>query len=220
LAISKEALSLLSRGKIGPINEKQKEILGMANKNIDRLSLLINDILDVSKIEAKKMSLNREDIHLNKFMEETCKGWELEAKKKKIDFSLSQPENSIALCVDLNRLSQILANLINNALKFTPAGGRIIVSVSDRDSDVEFSIADTGFGMRMEDIPKIFEKFQQLGRTYGPGIKGTGLGLSIVKSLVELHGGTITVESEVDKGSVFRFTIPKEIKENSVKGEA
>jgi PAS domain S-box-containing protein len=209
LAISKEALSLLLREKVGPVSVKQNEILKIASTNIDRLCFLIDDILDFSKIEAGKMEIHKESLDVIPIVEESCKGWKLRADFKKIALNMTAPEGPLVLPVDKIRFLQILSNLLNNAAKFTPEGGRIEIAVEDQPDAVKFSVSDSGPGIAPDDLPKLFQKFQQLKRTHGPGARGTGLGLSIVKSLVELHGGEIAVKSALGKGSNFMFRLPK-----------
>ncbi len=212
LAISKEALSLILRGKLGQVTAQQKEILTTASNNIDRLSLLINDVLDFSKIEAGQMKIYRELVDVTALVKESYEGWKLRANLKKIDFGLELPSKPIKLMLDKLRFIQILSNLLNNAIKFTPENGKVQLVLEETPQDVKFSVVDTGAGISQEDLPKIFGKFQQLNRTHGPGYQGTGLGLNITKSLVELHGGQLTVESEEAKGSKFMFNIPKSVK--------
>lgn len=209
LAISKEALSLLKREKVGPLSDKQKEIISMADSNIDRLGILINDILDIAKMEDGKMELHKETLEILAVVRENCKGWQMRVNTKNITLDVITPDNPVMLNVDKARFLQILSNLINNAIKFTPESGRINVLVEEVEDVVSFSVADSGPGIAKEDFPKLFQKFQQLNRAYGPGMQGTGLGLSIAKTLVELHGGLIQVESELGRGTTFRFTIPK-----------
>ncbi len=209
LAISKEALSLLLRGKVGEIVPKQKEIVTIASSNIDRLCYLIDDILDFSKIEAGRMEIHKEPWDIIPIIEESCNGWKLRTDFKKIALQLNAPSGPIIIPLDKIRFLQILSNLLNNAAKFTPEGGRIEIIVKDEKDAARISVIDSGPGIAPEDIPKLFQKFQQLKRTHGPGARGTGLGLSIVKSLVELHGGEIAVKSELGKGSEFIFRLPK-----------
>ncbi len=209
LAISKEALSLILRGKVGDVAEKQKEILILANANLDRLAFLINDVLDFAKMEAGKLEVHKELIDIIPILQESYDGWKLKADSQKIDLRLTAPDKPIILLVDKIKFLQILANLLNNALKFTPEGGRINLRVEDMPAVVKFSVMDTGPGIAQEDIQKLFQKFQQLKRTPGPGYQGTGLGLNIAESLIKIHGGTIHVESELGKGSQFVFTLPK-----------
>jgi two-component system sensor histidine kinase VicK len=209
LAISKEALSLVLRNKVGGITDKQKEILTMASSNIDRLNMLINDILDFSKIDAGKMELHKEKQDILPTIKDCCEGWKLRTNLKKISLQLVSSDHPVILDVDKIRFIQILSNLLNNAVKFTPEGGKIKVVVEDKNTAVQFSVIDTGVGIASEDFPKLFQKFQQIKRTQGAGARGTGLGLNIAKALVEMHGGNISVESQVGKGSKFSFTIPK-----------
>lgn len=209
LTVSIQALSLILGGKVGEIPEKQKEFLNIASSNLDRLAFLINDILDITKIEAGKLELHKEKIDIIQVVKESCDGWQLQANSKKINFSLKAPDKSILFFVDKMRFLQVLSNLINNAMKFTPEQGCIEVLVEETSDQCKFSVKDSGSGIAKEDFPKLFQKFKQLHRVAQPGIQGTGLGLNIVKSLVELHGGQVNVESELGKGSTFSFTIPK-----------
>jgi PAS domain S-box-containing protein len=209
LAISKEALSLILRRKVGAVPPQQEEILSMASANIDRLGYLINDILDATKVSAGKMTLNREMINVIDLVKENYEGWKLKAETKHINFTLDVMEGTLVIYIDRVRFMQILSNLISNAIKFTPEFGSVDVILEEMTSIVKFSVKDTGLGISSEDMPKIFQKFQQLQRVYGPGMQGTGLGLNITKSLVELHGGQISVDSEFGKGTMFVFTIPK-----------
>lgn len=210
LAISKEALSLILRNKVGEVPPQQREIVSMASANIDRLGYLINDILDAAKVSAGKMTLNKEMLDVVALVREGFEGWKMEAARKHIDFTLDVREKTLAVNVDRVRFMQILSNLLSNAIKFTPESGRVSVTVEEMADWVRFLIKDNGIGIAEADIPKIFQKFHQLQRVYGPGVQGTGLGLNITKSLVELHGGQIFVDSEEGKGTTFAFTIPKD----------
>jgi len=210
LAISREALSLILRGKIGEISEKQNDIVSMASKNLDRLGYLINDILDIAKIEAGRMDLFKEMIDVSKLVKECCDAWKLKTATKELNLECNIPASKLEIPVDKTRFMQVLSNLINNAVKFTPPKGKVTVSINERGEYVEFSVKDSGVGISEEDSKKLFQKFQQVNRTPGAGAKGTGLGLSIVKSLIELHGGEVGVESKINKGSRFFFTIPKQ----------
>lgn len=209
LAISKEALSLLLRGKVGEVTGKQKEIMTIASSNIDRLCFLIDDILDFSKIEAGRMEIHKEPIDIIPAITESFNGWKLRADLKKITLRMKAPAGPLVIPVDKIRFVQILSNLLNNAVKFTPEDGTVDLTVEEKEDVIKFSIVDTGPGIAQEDLPKLFQKFQQLKRTHGPGAKGTGLGLNISKVLVELHGGQIAAESQLGHGSNFTFTIPK-----------
>lgn len=209
LSIVKEGLSLLRRERVGRLSGQQKEVVAMTADNIDRLSVLIDDILDVSKLEAGRMTLSKEPVNVVDLIKENCRGWFLQADTKDIRMRLKAAAGAIILAVDKVRFIQIFSNLLSNAVKFTPEGGTIDIMVEEMADKVKFAVRDTGPGIDPENVPRLFEKFRQFSRTYGPGRQGTGLGLSITKSLVELHGGYSGVESEVGKGSTFFFTLPK-----------
>jgi len=209
LAISKEALSLILRKKAGEVTAQQEEIITMASANIDRLGYLINDILDATKVSAGKMALSKETLNIINLVRENFEGWKLKAETKNIELTLTAAEEVLTMPIDRVRFMQILSNLVSNAIKFTPEFGKIEIIVEEMADMVKFLVRDSGVGISEEDIPKIFQKFQQLERKYGPGKQGTGLGLNISKSLVELHGGQMFVDSKVGKGTTFAFTIPK-----------
>jgi nitrogen-specific signal transduction histidine kinase len=208
LSITKEAISLILEGATGDINAEQTEILGIARNNVERLARIINGLLDVSRIEAGKVELRKQDVDLQALVHEIVLGFEGKAREKGLEMRLELPEKGLRVYADEDKLSQIFTNLIDNAIKFT-AEGRIEVSAADGDREIVCRVRDTGIGITPEGLPKIFDKFTQFGRKDGPGEKGTGLGLSIVKGLVEVHGGTIRVESELGRGTSLTFTLPK-----------
>lgn len=211
LAISKQAISLFSRGVLGEINDKQKEIIAIAGASLDRLGLLINDILDVSKMEAGHMELRKEKLDIVPVIKDIYRDWQLIAEVNKIRLKLAVPQTRLQLPIDKMRLTQILNNLINNAFKFTPPEGTVTIAVEEDDQGVTFSVRDTGPGIPPENLAMLFKKFVQLHRGTISGSQGTGLGLHIVKSLVELHGGRVGVKSEPGKETVFYFTLPKTV---------
>ena len=208
LSITKEAISLILERATGEINAEQTEILGIARNNVDRLARIINGLLDVSRIEAGKVELRKQDVDLQALVHEIVLGFESKAREKGLELRLELPEKGLRVYADEDKLSQIFTNLIDNAIKFT-AEGKIEVSAADGGREIVCQVRDTGIGITPEDLPKIFDKFTQFGRKDGPGEKGTGLGLSIVKGLVEVHGGTIRVESELGRGTSLTFTVPK-----------
>ena len=209
LAIIKEGLSLVLDGVVGEISKKQSDVLATAKNNIDRLARIINNLLDISKIEAGKVELKRESLDMVGLARQIISSFEPGLKEKNLELRVNIPERQIDVFVDPDKITQVFTNLIGNALKFTERG-YIEISLQEKEKEIECIVADTGFGISKEDLPKVFSKFQQLfGRLPGPGEKGTGLGLSISKGIIELHGGKIRVESEAGKGSKFIFTIPK-----------
>ncbi len=210
LSITKEGISLILDGVTGSINAKQQKVLATSMNNIDRLARIISNLLDISKIESGKAELKKNNIDLRGLIKNVFSAFENKAKEKGLElrFSLPQEQGEAVLCIDEDKIIQVFTNLLSNSIKFTEQG-HIDVSFIDRENEIEFVISDTGVGISAEDLPKVFDKFMQFGRTAGSGEKGTGLGLSIAKGLVELHGGRIWVESELGKGAKFIFTLPK-----------
>ena len=207
LAITKEGVSLILDEIPGDLNQKQKKILVTARENIDRLARIINDLLDVSKLEAGKIELKRGPVPLMALVRRAADSFESFVREKGLELKVKGPSEDLNVYADTDRLAQIFTNLLGNAVKFTDRGS-IEISVQKNGNAAACAVADTGIGISKGDLAKVFEKFQQFGRTVGGGQKGTGLGLSIVQRLVELHQGTIRVESELGKGTHFSFTLP------------
>lgn len=208
LSITKEGVSLVLDKIPGPLNNKQEKILLTARDNIDRLARIINSLLDISKIEAGRMQIKREQVDIISLIDKVVLGFKAKAEAKGVEFKVNIPAKILNIYVDADRLFQVFTNLISNAVKFTDKGD-ITVSCEERESEIECFVADTGIGISSEDIPKVFSKFQQFGRVAGAGEKGTGLGLSIAKSIIEIHNGRMWVESQSGKGSRFTFTLPR-----------
>ena len=208
LSITKEGISIVLEGLIGDVNQKQSEILSTAKGNIDRLGRIVNNLLDIAKIEAGKVDINKKLVSLSALIEQTAANYELSAKEKGLEIITVLPENRISVYADTDKLMQIFTNLINNGLHFTKKG-YIELGVEEKEHEVVCSVRDTGVGISKENLPKVFKKFQQFGRVEGGGDKGTGLGLSIARELVEMHDGEIRVDSELGKGTKFTFTLPK-----------
>ena len=192
----------------GPLNADQKQFVNDVYKSGEQLLNLINDILDLSKVDSGRMELTPDDVVLSAIFDEVQTIIQGMAVRKRLALSFHQDPPDIVMTADRVKLLQILYNLLSNAAKFTPEGGSIHVEAQRREHDVCFRVIDTGMGIPREAFGMIFEEFRQvdsrLAREYG----GTGLGLALTRKLVTLHGGTITVESEVGKGSTFIFTIP------------
>ncbi|MDD5484010.1 MAG: PAS domain S-box protein [Kiritimatiellae bacterium] len=208
LSITKEGVSLVLDGVPGAVNEKQSVILTAARNNIDRLARIIDDLLDISRMESGKIGFKRELINIAELVKSIVAGFELRAKERKLVLQTDFSANEIKLYADHDKIIQIFTNLISNALKFTEKGG-VKISVKELKDNVKCVVADTGVGISENDLPRVFGKFQQFNRSVGPGEKGTGLGLSIVKGLVDLHQGAIRVESKPGVGSKFIFVLPK-----------
>jgi PAS domain S-box-containing protein len=193
----------------GPINEKQQEYVNNILTSGRHLLSLINDILDLSKVESGKMELEPSTFSLRESLDASMMMLREKAMKAGIELHLDlAPEADVSIVADQRKLKQILFNLLSNAVKFTHAAGTVDV-IAVRDGDfIEITVADSGIGIREEDIQKLFQAFTQLESVYTKGFEGTGLGLALSRQMVELHGGRIWVRSEFGKGSRFSFTVP------------
>ena len=209
VAIDK-SIALLINKETGPINETQEKFLAIADRNIKRLSTLINDLLDLSKLEAGKMELRFEPTTADKMINDCLESLDTWAKTKSIRLEKKVHEGIPEIKVDANRIHQVLVNLVGNAIKFTPQNGSVTVEAVLRkeNEEIEVSVKDTGIGMSKEDLPRIFDKFYQAAERASTDISGTGIGLSVARELVALHGGKIWAESEKGNGAKFTFTLP------------
>ena len=208
LSITKEGLNLILDKVAGDITRKQEMILSVAKDNMDRLARLINNVLDVSKMEAGKMETKKDRLNIEQLARQVMSTFEMKAKEKNIDLRVRFSDKNIDVLADRDKIIQVFTNLINNALKFTLEGS-IEISGKVQGDFVECIVADTGIGISKNDLARTFVKFQQFGRAPGSGEKGTGLGLTIAKGIVEMHDGKIRVESEFGVGTKFIFTLPK-----------
>ncbi len=208
LSIIKEAINLILDKLVGEINQKQENVLTTAKDNIDRLTRIINELLDISKIEAGKLQLKKDNVDIVSLIKKTVSSFEGRAKEKGLELKQDFSPAEIPLFIDADKLTEVFINLLGNAVKFTDKGC-IEISVKDKGKEVECFVKDTGIGIAQENLPKVFDKFQQFGRVSGPGERGTGLGLSIVKGIIEMHNGNIRVESRFGEGTKFTFVLPK-----------
>jgi PAS domain S-box-containing protein len=196
-------------GLTGSLNEKQVRYLTRIKSNTDRLSRLINDLLDLSRIEAGRVEVRPTTLPLIALAEEVAEQVKPLAAEKCIQIEVPSPDPKVTVWADRDKVTQILMNLIGNAIKFTPQNGKVtVVLEKNGDDHVQVSIADTGPGILPEERNKIFSKFYQVANIEKLKPKGSGLGLAISKALVEMHGGKIWLESELGKGSTFYFTLP------------
>lgn len=209
LAIIKQLVSLIFEETIGPINSKQKEVIKKVDNNIGRLKKLIEDLLDISRIERNKLELHYSLVNLNDLVKDSAEFYEKLAEEKGIKLKYSIPKTDINLFIDADRINQVISNLINNAIKFTEEGGRVSIEIKVLETKIRVEVIDTGIGIAKADLPQLFNKFVQTLNAGRPAKKGVGLGLSIVKELVERHGGEVWAESELGVGSKFYFTIPR-----------
>jgi len=199
---------VLRQKLFGEVNAKQEEYLDDILSSADHLLSLINDILDLSKVEAGQVELEVGRFSLREALERGVVMVRERALKSGVELGLSLDPAVDLVEGDERRIRQVVFNLLSNAVKFTPSGGRVDVSTGKQNGEVEIKVKDTGPGIAPEDQARIFEEFQQAQATNGERPEGTGLGLALSRSLVELHGGRIWVESEPGKGSTFTFTLP------------
>lgn len=208
LATIRGGISLVLEGVHGALNENQFKTLTISKNNIDRLVRIVNNLLDLSKIEAGKIEIHRETIDLRELGEQVGRQNEMSLKENGLELRFALPETPVEISADADLLTQVFTNLIGNARKFTDAG-YIEVGIRDEGENVRCWVKDTGIGISEDDLEKVFDKFQQVGSVDSHRERGTGLGLSISKGIVELHGGHMGIESELGKGTTFFFTLEK-----------
>jgi two-component system phosphate regulon sensor histidine kinase PhoR len=202
-----EAVIIVLDEIAGKLNKDQKQFLDIAKRNLDRLSRLIDDVLDFQKLNAGKMKFHMQANDMATAVKEAYATMQPHAAKSKVGLAIELEPSLPAVVYDADRIMQALTNLISNAIKFTPAGGRVLVSARRREEHLVLQVSDTGYGIPKEDLPKLFNQFFRVHRP-GKEIKGTGLGLAIVSKIVAGHGGRIEVESELDKGTTFTVLLP------------
>lgn len=203
---------LLTLGTGGGLTERQEEFLNVITANIDRMDRLVADLLDVSRIEANRLHLEMGPVSLNEVIQVVVKSAETQIEAKHLSLKVELPASLPPVWGDQGRLVQVVTNLVSNAYKYTPDGGQIrIIANGLLDSSprcLTVSVSDTGVGISPEDQTGLFTKFFRASDPRVRDVPGTGLGLSITKSLVEMHGGEIWFQSELDKGTTFTFTLP------------
>ncbi|MBN1405670.1 MAG: PAS domain S-box protein [Candidatus Omnitrophica bacterium] len=211
LIAAEKSISLMLEKTMGDISEKQEQFLSLAQRNLKRLSALINDLLDLSKLEAGKFELKRRPSRIEEIVDAAAQTLQPWANTKLITIDRNICNEIPEISMDPDRITQVLYNLVGNSIKFTPNKGRIIIEVvlNKEKEELEVSIMDNGIGISKEHLPRIFDKFYQASERASTDINGTGIGLAVVKEIVELHNGRIWVESEKGQGTKFIFTIPE-----------
>lgn len=209
LSITKEGINLILDEIPGKINNKQRDVLVASKNNIDRLARIISNLLDISRIQAGKIGINKVRIDMARLVKQVSEFFGNKIKDKGLELRLKLPEYGAMVNADSDKITQVLTNLVDNAVKFTEKG-YVGIDVNETDEEVACRVYDTGIGISKDNLPKVFSKFQQFGRIPGAGEKGTGLGLSIAKGIVEAHGGKMSVKSSPRKGTEFVFVLPKE----------
>ena len=211
LTIIKSQVQTVLEGKLGRINKSQIEFLSTVASNIDRLIRLVKDLLDLSKIQTGKIEMRCEELDVIDLIHYILGLFKAEADKKSIRLRSEVPKGIGCIYADREKVERILINLIGNSLKFTPESGEVSVSAKvsgEPGNHIVIGVGDSGIGIPELELEKIFEKFHQVEGGSSDSAEGAGLGLAITKGLVEAHHGRIWAESEVGKGSVFRFTLP------------
>lgn len=199
-------VQMMLDGKLGEISEEQKEGLEIIVNESKRLLTSVNKIMYLTKLESKKLEPRLENLQLRDLIQDTVKGMRQSAIQKKIIFTQKITELPL-IKADRDYLRDIVSNLVDNAIKFTPEGGKVSIEAKEKKNHILVEVKDTGMGIATEDIPKLFTMGFQADHS-GPGM---GLGLDICKKIVDAHGGKIWAESELGKGSTFCFTLPKEV---------
>jgi signal transduction histidine kinase len=201
--------AILLAGKLGAVPLEIKERLEKINRHSDELAHMVNDLLDISRIEAGKVTMKLEPQKLRDILEKVTDLLAVQAKEKQIELKFGLASEAETVFADRNQIERVLINLIGNALKFTPAAGSItVVARATTNNMAEVEVMDTGCGIPQESLDAVFEEFYRVENQINQEVKGTGLGLSLVKHIIEAHGGKIWAKSVVGKGSTFSFTLP------------
>lgn len=208
LAAVQGYLNILADEKINLPKEKKQEYLTRSITRLKSLSDLVNDLLDISRMELKTKHREIEDININEIIKNTLQLFEIELKKKEIHVEINTQENLPTIKADYNEITRLITNLISNAIKYNKDKGKIIIDVSSSTNYLQIKITDTGIGMKPEEKSKLFNEFFRAKNEKTRGISGTGLGLSIVKKIVDSYYGKIDVDSEFDKGTTFTINLP------------
>lgn len=223
----KNALAILSSGRCGELSENANKFIDMAKRNVENLTSIINDILDINKIEAGKMDFNYKIMNIHSVIENVKTNFECVAKEHEIIFNTNEQNNLPNIYADSQRLGQVLTNLVSNAIKFTPKGRNITIKSELKNSNnieinpyfenelkyldgnyIVVSVIDEGIGIKEENLQRAFDKFTQIENSLSRKVGGTGLGLPIAKQLIKAHKGIIWCDSAEEKGSSFHFAIP------------
>jgi len=200
--------SILLTGKLGVIPEEANERLKKINRHSDELVHMVNDLLDISRIESGKVVMKFENLPLKEIIEKINDVFAEQFRAKNITFSYQLGDNCETILADRSQIERVFINLLGNAFKFTPDNGKISVSANRIDKNIQIDVTDTGFGIPEEAQEAIFEEFYRVENPINQEVKGTGLGLTLVKHIVEGHHGRIWVKSALGQGSTFSFTIP------------
>ena len=193
----------------GDLDEKEtRHIYEVMKRHSDRLNLLVNDLLSLARLESKEANLQLAEIRLPDFLEEVARDWKKRLAGKNLRLELEVPDNFPTLRADERRLEEVVHNLLDNAVKYSPQNGRILIQASAPNQEVVLSVCDAGVGIAAGELPRIFERFYRADRARSRELGGTGLGLSIVKHIAQLHGGRVEAESVIGQGTTIRVILP------------
>ncbi|MBN2097737.1 MAG: GAF domain-containing sensor histidine kinase [Candidatus Omnitrophica bacterium] len=201
--------AILMAGKLGEVPEAVKERLKKINLHSDTLTKMVNDLLDISRIEAGKVTMKLQSLNIKEAVTEAVDLIAPQLKEKKIQLSIEVAENLPSCLADKIQLERVLTNLLGNALKFTGEKGKISLKAKEEKDALQIDVQDSGIGIAKEELSNIFEEFYRADNPINQKVKGTGLGLALVKRIIEAHQGKIWVSSEPKKGTTFSFTLPK-----------
>ncbi len=207
LTCIKEGIDIVSDGSSGPLSPRQREHLQTAKRNVDRLARLLDDVLTYQKLDARRMDLVLEPCDVNRLVSQAVQEFALPAARKGLELVTELAPGLPPTSGDPDRISQVLSNLLSNALKFSDHG-RVVLRTELVHGELSVGIQDQGPGIPSEQRSNLFQAFHQLPTRTGKRAEGTGLGLAIARQIVELHGGRLTLESSPGVGSTFRFTLP------------
>jgi two-component system phosphate regulon sensor histidine kinase PhoR len=188
--------------------EQQKQFLNTINSEATRLARFVDDLLSVSSMEVGSLTLNRQTTELQRLLNEVLTKIKPQIEEKRLSLEVSIPEKLPEPSLDKDKIATVLVNLLGNAVKYTPPGGRVAFRVHATDQNLEIDVEDTGVGIAENELPKVFDKFFRSDDPRVQEQEGTGLGLALVQEVVRLHGGRVSVESEIDKGSTFQIVLP------------
>lgn len=209
LAAIKESISLIADGISGPVNEEQSDVLTIAHRNVERLSRLINNVLEFNNLHSGRFHLKIENVNINDLMTKTYEFMTPHTTAKKLEFMIELPPAPVWTTCDADKIRQVIINLVGNAVKFTEPGGRITLRMNTTDSHTVLEVEDTGIGIKNEDREIIFEMFRQIVADGMWKTGGAGVGLAICKEIVSRHNGEILVDSQIGCGSRFVVMIPQ-----------
>jgi len=208
----KESISFLLDGLAGKINPEQKRLITFLDSNVDRAVSFIEDILNISKMEASRFNMRRSFSDICAVTKWVYEKLRVDANKKNIELKLEIPNRTIYMWFDSDQIARVLTDLVGDAIKFTENNGMVNIKLEDRHRLAQISIADNGPNIAEEDLGKVFDKYYSGLRSKLRGVRNTGLGLPVVKDIVELHRGRIWVDNETGGGVKFSFTLPKDVR--------